>query len=204
MTALKKHNDSLYSYFINTEYLILMNPVNFKIKNFVKNVFKEVYNADINYFQKHFMYIEDKDSNILSAVGFKTYQEDSFLVEKYTGKNVYELIDSKSEPNKIIEIGNLGTKHLGLGAILIHHLIHYFAENTNIEWAFFTGTQKVINLLKRNQIDFSIIGEADKNKIENFNNWGTYYDQKTFLIQVNFIKNRRTYYEQLSNTITAN
>ncbi len=204
MTALKKHNNSLYSYFINTEYLILMNPVNQKITNFVKNVFKEVYNADINYFQKHFMYIEDKKLNILAAVGFKTYLEDSFLVEKYTGKTVYDLINSQSDPNKIIEIGNLGTTHLGLGAILIQHLIHYFAEHTDIEWAFFTGTQKVINLLKRNQIDFSIIGEADKNKIENFNNWGTYYDQKTFLIQVNFIKNRRTYYEQLSNTITTN
>lgn len=204
MSALKKYDNSLYSYFINTEYLILMNPVNLKIQTFVKNVFKEVYNADINYFQKHFMYIEDNKLNILAAVGFKTYLEDSFLVEKYTGKNVYELIDNKSDPNKIIEIGNLGTIHLGLGAILIQHLIHYFAENTNIEWAFFTGTQKVINLLKRNQIDFSIIGEADKNKIENFNNWGSYYEQQTFLIKVNFINNRRKYYEQLSNTITTN
>lgn len=197
MTALRKIDNSLYSHFINTEYLILMNPVNFKIKNFVKDVFKQVYNADINYFQKHFMYIEDKYSNILAAVGFKTYLEDSFLVEKYTNKSVYDLIGQHSDANKIIEIGNLGTTHLGLGAILIQHLIYYFAEHTDIEWAFFTGTQKVINLLKRNYIEFSIIGEADKNKIDNFNQWGSYYDQKTFLIQVNFIKNRSAYYEQL-------
>lgn len=175
----KNKNLQIYTSFINDE-----------IRLFIISVFKENYDANIEYFEDYFLVLKDDNNNILSVLGFKYYSYQNFLVEKYLNKNIYEIIGYHIDAKKILEIGNLSSIDSdGYGSLLIFNSIEYIL-NTNADVAFITATKRVKNILKKYNIIFSVLGDANKESLPSSSHWGKYYEQKTELIQIDLIQTR--------------
>lgn len=179
----------------NKTYTITKSILTEEIKDFIKNVFKMKYNADINYFEESFLVLRNQDNLILSVLGLRDYTNKNFLIESYLKKDMKKIIGVNFNPKKILEIGNLSSiEPEGFGSLLIFNSIDYIL-NTKADYAFITATNRVRNILKKYKIIFEVICPADKNNLENHEQWGNYYDQETNLMKIDLIKTRQTLQE---------
>ena len=140
--------------FKNKTYTITRSVLTAEIKDFIKNVFKTKYNANINYFEESFLVLRNQENQILSVLGLRDYTNKNFLIESYLQKNIQEIIGKNIDPKKILEIGNLSSiEPEGFGSLLIFNSIDYIL-NTNADYAFITATNRVRNILKKYKVDF--------------------------------------------------
>lgn len=164
--------------------------LNEDIKYFIKKVFKDKYLADVNYFQKKFLVLY-KDSKIVSLIGYKELDENKSLIENYTKKPLEFSLPYITTRNKIIEIGNLSSEIKGLGQYIIFLLIEHL-KNQQYEWLFLTAPQKILNIMKKFNLNFELLVEAklEDLDIEQQINWGTYYEQKPYVIALDISYNK--------------
>tara|TARA_Y100000588_G_scaffold221434_1_gene235294 strand:- start:25560 stop:26135 length:576 start_codon:yes stop_codon:yes gene_type:complete len=183
--------------FKNKTYTITRSVLTAEIKDFIKNVFKTKYNANINYFEESFLVLRNQENQILSVLGLRDYTNKNFLIESYLQKNIQEIIGKNIDPKKILEIGNLSSiEPEGFGSLLIFNSMDYIL-NTNADYAFITATNRVRNILKKYKIIFEVICPANKNNLENYEQWGNYYEQETNLMKIDLIKTRENLQEKV-------
>lgn len=158
---------------------------------FIKKVFKKNYDADVNYFQKKFLLLL-KNGQIVSLIGYQSLSDSKVLIENYTKKPLEKTLNLLVKREKIIEIGNLSSSENGLGQYIIYLLIEHLRLK-DYEWVFLTAPEKVLNLMSRFKLNFKKIVEAKISDLDETQiyNWGSYYEQKPFVIALDISKNKQ-------------
>ncbi len=145
-----------------------------RVEDFIKAIYKQSYNADIEVHYPVLMSIRNADNDILAAVGFRYAHEEQLFLEQYTGPSIENVLECNR--HEIVEIGNLASAGQGASVFLFAALASYL-KNKNILYATITGTDflheyfEKIGLNPRKICDANISALShDKQK------WGSYYD----------------------------
>ncbi len=149
-------------------------PERQRVVDFIKNIYKQSYNAEINVTYPMIMSVRNADDEILAAVGVRYADKEALFLEQYLDQPIENVLDC--ERAQIIEIGNLASAGKGASAFLFAALASYL-ENQKIRYATITGTQFLHRYFKRTGLNPKELCRAHLNNIsEQDTDWGTYYD----------------------------
>jgi len=147
-----------------------------RVKEFIENIYKHSYGANIDVNYPVLMSVCDKDGNILSAVGFRCAADHPLFLEQYTKETVEKKL---SCPRcEIVEIGNLASAGKG-ASIFVFAALAAYLDNKGIRYAAVTGTDFLHRYFKRIGLNPYKICDAEISAVENDGqDWGTYYDTR--------------------------
>ncbi len=152
----------------------LFEPERQRVENFIKAIYKQSYNADIEVNYPVLMSVRNEDNGILAAVGFRYANDEPLFLEHYTGKPIEKLLDCPR--HEIVEIGNLASAGQGASAFLFAALASYL-NNKGIRYAAITGTDFLHRYFERAGLKPRKICNADIHSVKNDRqDWGSYYD----------------------------
>lgn len=152
----------------------LFEPERQRVEDFIRAIYKQSYNADIEVNYPVLMSVRNANGDILAAVGFRYAKDESLFLEHYTQGSVEKLLDCPR--NEIVEIGNLASAGQGASAFLFAALASYL-NNKDIRYAAITGTDFLHRYFERVGLKPRKICDADIKAVEHdTQNWGSYYD----------------------------
>jgi hypothetical protein len=151
-----------------------------EVEQFIMDIYKNSYDADIKVHYPILMSVRDKDGKILAATGFRPAQDETLFLEQYLNAPVEEILETPR--SQIVEIGNLASKGGGASLYLFAALSAYLNHNSYSK-AVVTSTDF---LEKR----FRLMGlfpirHAKANPellLCEGENWGNYYDTEPHVI----------------------
>lgn len=154
----------------------LFEPERLQVEDFIKGIYKDKYNADIDVSYPTLMSVKNTEGEILAAVGFRYAVDEPLFLEQYTNHPIENIL--QCQRNEIVEIGNLASAGQGASVFLFAALASYL-NNRNIRFAAVTGTDFLHRHFERMGLKPQKICDADIQAISsNDQNWGTYYDTK--------------------------
>lgn len=152
----------------------LFEPGRQRVEDFIKVLYKQSYNADIQVDYPILMSIHNADGDILAALGFRYAGKGPLFLEHYTGRPIDIILNCSR--GEIVEIGNLASAGQGASVFLFVALASYL-NNKNIRYAAITGTDFLHRYFKKMGFDPRKICDADIAAIqEDGQCWGRYYD----------------------------
>ena len=152
----------------------ILSPDRERVENFIKNVYRDKYGANINIDYPVLMSVRNAQGDILAALGFRYAGQEALFLEKYTQKPIEHFAGAQRE--QIVEIGNLASAGHGASIFLFAALASYL-NNKNIKYATITGTNYLHGYFKRIGLNPQEICRADIQAVSyDGQQWGTYYD----------------------------
>lgn len=148
----------------------------------VRQIFRKVYNADIDDFSSLLITAESQDcdeASIDAVIGLRHAGDEKLFLEHYLDRPIEQQLAQKHDlplsRQGFIEIGNLVASRPGISRQLFIALAFALAE-AGIEWVAFTATRQVSQLLHKLAMQPVVIGCAAEQAVVNGNsNWGSYY-----------------------------
>jgi len=148
------------------------------VELFIKDVYTLRYGARIDEFPSRLISLVDDVDKIICAAGLRT-AEDGFFSEKYLDTSIDAALSAMSGltigRNEIFEVSTLASLSPKNIVEFIQGIISFGHEN-RFRWSFFTLTARLHRLLERIGVAPVYLAEANKNRIMNFEKWGSYYD----------------------------
>lgn len=149
-------------------------PERARVENFIRTIYQQSYNADIQVNYPVLMSLRNASGDILAAVGMRYAQEQPLFLEHYTLQPIETLIECQRQ--EIVEIGNLASAGKGASAFLFTALASYL-NNKNIQYAAITGTDFLHRYFQRVGLEPRRLCDADINALAGeAEDWGSYYD----------------------------
>lgn len=150
-----------------------------EVKLFIKDIFQNYYQAEIEVTFPILMAILDKNNNILAALGFRFADREKLFLEQYVDDPAEKIVSSKyqvkANRNQIAEIGALASRGSGMSKFLFIAICAYLRK-INYNFCMMTGTHKLRKNFKKLNLKPKIVCDARPERLNNFENWGTYYD----------------------------
>jgi hypothetical protein len=154
----------------------LFEPERARVEDFIKGIYKDRYNANIEVSYPILMSVRNDAGDILAAVGFRYAADEKLFLEQYTNQLIENIL--RCQRNRIVEIGNLASAGQGASVFLFAALASYL-NNRNILYAAITGTDFLHRHFERTGLKPQKICDADIGAVlQDGQNWGTYYDTK--------------------------
>lgn len=152
----------------------LFEPERQRVEDFIKEIYKKSYGADITVDYPVLMSVRNADNDILAALGFRYADQHSLFLECYTQQPIENILNCPR--HEIVEIGNLASAGKGASAFLFAALASYL-NNKGIRYAAITGTDFLHRHFERVGLNPRKICNADINAVhQDQQNWGSYYD----------------------------
>lgn len=145
-----------------------------RVEDFIKAIYKQSYDADIEVHYPVLMSVRNGDNDILAAVGFRYAQYEPLFLEQYTAQPIENVLECNR--HEIVEIGNLASAGQGASIFLFAALASYL-KNKNIRYATVTGTDFLHNYFEKIGLKPHKICDADISALpQDKQKWGSYYD----------------------------
>lgn len=152
----------------------LFEPERQRVEDFIKAIYKQSYNADIEIDYPILMSVRNEDNDILAAVGFRYAKDEPLFLEHYTKQPIEQVLNAGR--HEIVEIGNLASAGQGASAFLFAALASYL-NSKDISYAAITGTDFLHRYFERSGLKPRKICDADIKAVQDdTQNWGSYYD----------------------------
>jgi hypothetical protein len=152
----------------------LFEPERKRVEDFIKAIYKQSYDADIEVTYPVLMSVRNADGDILAAVGFRYAKDEPLFLEHYTQAQIETILNCPR--HEIVEIGNLASAGQGASAFLFAALASYL-NNRGIRYAAITGTDFLHGYFERVGLKPRKLCEADISAVQgDTQNWGSYYD----------------------------
>ena len=156
-------------------------------EHFIKTVFLEQYNAQIEHFLPHLVRLRyDETGEQYSVAGYQEALSGPLFVERYLRQSVdHELskrIGQHVTRELIVEVGNLAEAGPGGGRDAIIALVS-FLFGAGYRWGVVTAVPKVANGFRRLGLKYVELGVADPKclTLEEQAQWGSYYDHNPMI-----------------------
>jgi len=157
------------------------------IESFVARIYREHYQATVSAFPPDLIAMTGEDGQCLCASGLR-YAETGFFSECYLDEPVEEaLSQAAGRPiarNRIFEVTGLASADPRMASRFLRHVVAY-GERAGFDWAFFTATQRLRQLLERIRLPSLPLAIADPARVENSEIWGSYYAAAPLVCAVN-------------------
>jgi hypothetical protein len=144
----------------------------------IRETYAARYGARLETFSFRIIALLDNRDEPLCAAGLRLV-DDGFLSERYLNAPVEEVVSRIStrpvNRSAIFEVTTLASRAPLATAEFISE-IGTFGEEAGFEWSFFTLTRRLHLMISRLGIAPTFLGEADRRRIPDSEQWGTYYD----------------------------
>ncbi len=122
--------------------------------------------------------LSDKNDKVHAAAGLRDSSR-KYLSEYYLDDKIEAVIGGLTgrpvDRNKIVEVSSLASRTPAISVAFMRGLVLYI-EELEFDWAFFTATARLENLLLRMRLPLITLGKACASRIPNPEIWGSYYD----------------------------
>jgi hypothetical protein len=157
-------------------------PCRSEVEGFIKAVFKQVYDAEINHFMPNLVALRDSSGILMAAFGWEAALGSSLFLEQYIDIPIEQLVSQKLGKNitrnEIKCFGNLAVANPRNAGVLIAHVIQQGLD-IGIEWGVATAHHSLQNGLIKGGRDVYALAPADPSKLPEgeLKHWGTYYQR---------------------------
>jgi hypothetical protein len=157
-----------------------------KAEIFIRTVYATQYEADIDAFPFPLFVLVDDRSAILCAAGVRS-AEDGFFSEFYLDAPIEATLSAISgrtiARSEVLEVCTLASSAPQLTGKFINAIVA-FGEANGFAWSFFTLTNRLRNMVEKLGLAPIFLANADRNRISDFERWGTYYsdDPKVYAV----------------------
>lgn len=150
----------------------------FEVEDFIADVYRRHYDAAVPAFPPTLIALIGRDGECLCACGLR-FAETGFFSECYFNQPIEQLLAQAAgagvRRERIFEVSGLAGRAPQRSAQFLRYIVSY-GEAAGFDWAFFTATARLRDLLCVLGLPVLILGEADKRRALNPHVWGTYYD----------------------------
>lgn len=151
-----------------------------KVEKFIEAQFSKSYDANI---KRHFpmlMSVQDGDSNILAALGFRPAQNEALFLEQYLDGSVENVLSDHFGHDiarkDIVEIGSLASTTSG-ASIFLFIALNAWLEQQGYKMAIITATHHLKRFFSTLKLDFIQLDQADPDRLpDQGKSWGNYYE----------------------------
>lgn len=144
-----------------------------EIKEIVKRIYKNVYNANINPNPDEYVYLE-QDGKILASFSLTYRDQKKLFSECYLDFPIENYLTVKGASISV-EVGSCISVKAGFG-VQLYKLLPYILNEKNCLFALVTLTQKVQMIFSKLKFITYFLTEAHENKVPEKNIWGSFYE----------------------------
>ena len=166
-----------------------------ELEQFIGNVFRHTYGANIKRFMPYLMSLRDQDDQLIAVCGLRSAASEPLFLETYLDHPIEtalsEQVGYKVERSDIVEVGNFSVAELGMARYLMNAIIDQL-HTTSKQWAVFTIVPRLSNAFAKMGVTAEVLGEAKIERIpaDMQSEWGSYYDQKPQIMAIRRIERR--------------
>lgn len=163
---------------ISVDVLAADHPDRRRPEAFVRQVFKQCYDADIRTFYPTLLAFT-QHAELMGVAGFRGAAGQTLFSEQYLDQPLEELIGAHwAEPierREIVEVGNLALASPGQARWVIA-AVTLFLHAAGYRWVLFTAVKPLINAFRRLGLDPITLAPADPARLaDDGQHWGSYY-----------------------------
>lgn len=150
------------------------------IEAFIGERFAAQHQARIRHFMPCLLSLEDRDGQLLGAVGLRGAASGPLFLERYLQQPAEQVIAAQQVANapqraQLVEVGNLAAGSPGAARLLIVALTDLLVA-LGYRWVTFTGTLALLNSFQRLGLTPVPLGPANPDCVgDELADWGSYY-----------------------------
>lgn len=160
-----------------------------ELEQFIRNIFRRTYDADIHSFMPQLMSLRDVNGELLAVCGLRHAHHGKLFLENYLDAPIETVLARHFNESilreSILEIGNLAVAEPASARSLLASVSVYL-HGTNSEWAVFTGIPALRNSLTKLNMRIEKLGDASISCLPEHERpaWGSYYDEKPQIMSI--------------------
>lgn len=163
---------------ISMEVLDVGHPDRHRPEAFVRQVFRQCYDADIRAFYPTLLAFT-QHAELMGVAGFRDGAGQALFSEQYLDQPLERIIAAHwGEPvdrSRIVEVGNLALSNPGQARWVIA-AVTLFLHAAGYRWVLFTAVKPLINAFGRLGLDPITLAQADPRRLTGDDqHWGSYY-----------------------------
>lgn len=163
---------------VSMEVLETGHPNRQRPEAFVRQVFKQCYDADIRAFYPTLLAFT-QHAELMGVAGFRGATAQPLFSEQYLDQPLERLIgahwDEPVERRQVVEVGNLALASPGQARWVIA-AVTLFLHTAGYRWVLFTAVKPLINAFRRLGLDPITLAPADPARLaDDGQHWGSYY-----------------------------
>jgi len=167
----------------NFKIILPGHPLRRATEKLVKSVYATQYGANISTFPDLLVALVNADGKPYCAAGLRVGLRDCFS-ETYLDDTIQNVISNSIREQvcreNILEVANLASVRMGASFVLMREIIAYGRER-GIRFCVFTATQRLRRVLKATRIPLLEMSRADKSRVSNPDDWGSYYESNPWV-----------------------
>jgi hypothetical protein len=152
----------------------------------IRGVYQRAYGARIASFPELLVVAIDGKAQPICAAGLRT-ELDGFFSESYLDRPVEQILTALAgrnmERGRIFEVTTLASREVKSSPNFMRQ-IACLGKTSGFEWSIFTATSRLRMLLRRLGLPLMVLGRADPARIENAEQWGSYYEHSPMVCAV--------------------
>ena len=149
-----------------------------RVEDEIRTTYWERFQARLNRLPRTLVASVSTSGIIECAAGVR-FSEHDFFSECYLDLPVEIALQHRFglpvQRNRIIEVCNLAGRKPGRSQSFIASFIE-FAESDEFDWVIFTATKSLRALLERSGLRMTQLGRAERFRVANPSDWGSYYE----------------------------
>ncbi len=157
------------------------------IELFIAGVYREHYQASVTAFPPDLIAMIDEGGQCICASGLR-YADTGFFSECYLNAPVERALSQAAGQavprEKIFEVTGLASQAPRVATRFLRHVVAY-GERAGFDWAFFTATQRLRELLERINLSALPLAIADPARVAKPEAWGSYYAAGPLVCAIN-------------------
>jgi hypothetical protein len=152
-------------------------PLRDRTEACIREVYRNAFGAEITAFPELLVAALDGTGQPICAAGLRT-EADGFFSENYLDHPVEQVLGTVAERDvargRIFEVTTLASCRAKGSSDFVRRIAD-LGKSAGFEWCVFTATSRLRILLHRLGFPLVVLGPADPARIENAENWGSYY-----------------------------
>ncbi len=160
-----------------------------ELEQFIHNIFRRTYGADIHSFMPQLMSLRDVSGELLAVCGLRHAHHGKLFLENYLDAPIETALARYSHESvlreSVLEVGNLAVAEPASARSLLASVSVYL-HGTNSEWAVFTGIPALRNSLIKLNMHIEKLGDANISCLPEHERpaWGSYYDENPQIMAI--------------------
>ncbi len=157
------------------------------VERFIADVYRDHYRASLTSFPPDLIAMFDDEGQCMCASGLR-FAQTGFFSECYLGMPVEKALSQAAgapvRRESIFEVTGLASRAPRTATRFLRHIVAY-GELAGFDWAFFTATNRLRELLNRIDLPPLALAIADPALVPNAGSWGSYYGSAPIVCAIN-------------------
>jgi hypothetical protein len=158
-----------------------------EVERFITDVYRDHYAASVPSFSPDLIAMLGKSGECLCASGLR-FSESGFFSERYLDMPIEGRLSQETRTTvrreSIFEVTGLASRAPHRATQFLHYVVAY-GELAGFDWAFFTATSRLRNLLSVLGLPPLVLAPADPRRLDNAEVWGSYYSAAPVVCAIN-------------------